>query len=117
MVPLIKITHSSPLIKRHTPPPAGKNWLEKRRKQEGNHHTWTPRDEKMDISPCLKRSFARMPSQKHDSIKCQYRACVYRHFAIFAILFIFEKIFSPLLGDETKLPLINSENTVKEETE
>ncbi len=49
-----------------------------------------------------------MPSRKRDSIKCQYEACVYRHFGIFAILFIFEKIFSHLLGDEIKLPLINS---------
>lgn len=35
-----------------------------------------------------------MPSRKRDSIKCQYETYVHRHFAIFTILFIFEKILS-----------------------
>lgn len=58
----------------------------------------------MDIWPHSKHGFARMLFRKRVSLKCQYRAGAHCHFTILVVLCIFEIIFAPSLGNETKLP-------------
>jgi hypothetical protein len=64
----------------------------------------TDMNKKMDIWPHSKHGFARMLFRKRVSLKCQYRAGAHCHFTILVVLCIFEIIFAPSLGNETKLP-------------